>query len=128
MLAEAFIREFNRGHGRRVTGVTPGALERLMHYPWPGNIRELRNTIEGMVMFARGRHSLDLADLPPPLRGVEGEDESLRLSVGMTVDEAERRLVEATLRHSDDDKPRAAAILGMGLRTLYRKIKRYGLD
>ncbi len=128
LLVEAFIREFNDARGRRVTGITPGALERLMRHPWPGNVRELRNTIEGMVVFApRGRRPLDLADLPPSLREDEGREESLRLSVGMSVDEAERRLIEATLRHTGDDKPRAAALLGIGLRTLYRKVKRYGL-
>jgi DNA-binding NtrC family response regulator len=127
LLAEAFIREFNREHGRKVAGLTRGALDRLMVHDWPGNVRELRNTIEGMVVFARGKRPLDLSDLPAGLRDAAAEAERLNVAVGMTVEEAERRLITATLRHAGHDKPRAAAMLGIGLRTLYRKIKQFGL-
>jgi len=127
LLVEAFLREFNREHGRRVTGITRGVLERLMRCPWPGNVRELKNTLEGMVVFAQGRRALDLSDLPDPLREAESAGEKLELTVGMTVEEAERRLIAATLTHTGFDKPRAAAMLGIGLRTLYRKIKQYSL-
>jgi DNA-binding NtrC family response regulator len=123
LLVEGFIREFDREHGRRVTGITRGVLDRLVRYPWPGNVRELRNTIEGMVVFAEGRRALDLSDLPGTLREVESAGEKLELRVGMTVDEAERQLIAATLRHCGNDKPRVAAMLGIGLRTLYRKLK-----
>jgi len=122
LLVGGFIRELDREHGRRVTGITRGVLDRLMRHPWPGNVRELRNTVEGMVLFAEGRRALDLSDLPDTLREVDGAGEKLELQVGMTADEAERRLISATLRHCGNDKPRAAAILGIGLRTLYRKL------
>jgi DNA-binding NtrC family response regulator len=122
-LVEEFIREFDRLHGRRVTGFTRGVLDRLMRHAWPGNVRELRNTVEGMVMFAEGRRALDLSDLPDTLREADDAGEKLDLRVGMTVAEAERRLLEATLRHCGGDKPRAAAMLGIGLRTLYRKLQ-----
>jgi DNA-binding NtrC family response regulator len=125
-LVQAAIRAFNREHGRRITGITRGALERIVHHGWPGNVRELRTAIEGMVVAARGRRRLDLSDLPPALRdnGTRGED--LRLAVGMTIEEAERQLLLATLRATGQDKRRAASMLGIGLRTLYRKIARYG--
>jgi len=123
LLVGGFIRELDREHGRRVTGITRGVLDRLMRHPWPGNVRELRNTVEGMVMFAEGRRALDLSDLPDILREVDDAGEKLDLRVGMTVDEAERRLISATLRHCDNDKPRAAAMLDIGLRTLYRKLQ-----
>jgi len=123
LLVEGFIREFDREHGRRVTGITRGVLDRLTRYPWPGNVRQLRNTVEGMVVFAEGRRALDLSDLPDALREVESAGEKLELRVGMTVAEAERQLIAATLRHCGDDKPRAAAMLGIGLRTLYRKLE-----
>jgi DNA-binding NtrC family response regulator len=127
LLIEAFIREFNREHSRKVTGISRGVLERLIRYPWPGNVRELKNTIEGMVVFAEGRRSLDLSDLPDHLREVDDERETLAVTVGMTVEEAERQLIDATLRHTGHDKPRTAAMLGIGLRTLYRKIKQYSI-
>jgi DNA-binding NtrC family response regulator len=125
LLVESFIREFNREHGRKVTGITRGALDRLLRWDWPGNVRELRNTIEGMVVFAEGRRPLDLSDLPDPLREVEGSLPRLEVAVGMTLDEAERHLILATLQHTGRDKVRAAQMLGIGLRTLYRKIKQY---
>jgi DNA-binding NtrC family response regulator len=125
-LVESLIREFNREHSRRVTGVTAGVLERLAAHHWPGNVRELKNTIEGMVVFAAGRRPLELSDLPQALRAEAG-GASGALAAGMTVEEAERALIAATLRHTGYDKTRTAAMLGIGLRTLYRKIQRYGL-
>ena len=98
-----------------------------MRHAWPGNVRELKNTIEGMVVFAEGKRPLDLSDLPDALREVETGGETLAVTVGMTVEEAERQLLAATLRHTGQDKPRAAAMLGIGLRTLYRKIKQYSI-
>src|SRR6267378_723826 len=127
LLAATFVREFDREHGRRVTGVTPGALERLAAYSWPGNVRELRDTLEGMVVFAQGRRPLDLSDLPQAIRGLAQGEQTTALAPGMTVEEAERALIESTLRHTGYDKTRAAAMLGIGLRTLYRKIRLYGL-
>ena len=124
LLVEQFVRDFNREHGRHVTGISPGALDRLASHPWPGNVRELRNAIEGMVVATRERRSLDLSDLPSSLRSARAQELSLSISVGMTVEEAERQLVAATLRHTGGDKRRAAAVLGIGLRTLYRKLDR----
>jgi DNA-binding NtrC family response regulator len=128
LLVETFIREFNREHGRKVTGITRGVLDRFMRHAWPGNVRELKNTLEGMVVFAEGRRALDISDLPDALREAHPEGDRLEVSVGMSVEEAERQLIAATLRHTGNDKPRAAAMLGIGLRTLYRKIKDYALQ
>jgi DNA-binding NtrC family response regulator len=125
-LVQAAIRSFNREHGRRITGITRGALERLVQHGWPGNVRELRTAIEGMVVAARGRRRLDLSDLPPALRDAGPRGEDLRLAVGMTIEEVERQLLLATLIATGNDKRRAASMLGIGLRTLYRKIARYG--
>ncbi|HEV2104909.1 MAG TPA: sigma-54 dependent transcriptional regulator, partial [Candidatus Eisenbacteria bacterium] len=127
LLVERLVREANREHGRRVPGVTPGVLERLVAHDWPGNVRELKSVIEGMIATARGRRPLDVSALPDALRGAPSPSGRLEVSVGMTVDEVERLLVAATLRHAGGDKRRAAAMLGIGLRTLYRKIGRYGL-
>ena len=127
LLVESFIKEFNREHGRKVTGAGAGAMEALVRYPWPGNVRELRGAIEGMVAAVDGRRRLELSDLPTRLRGKLGRAATLSVGVGMTVAEAERRLIEATLGHTGGDKPRAAAMLGIGLRTLYRKLGEYGI-
>ncbi len=126
LLVDQFVREMNREHGRRVTGLTRGALAQLLTYDWPGNIRELRNTIEGMVVFADGRRPLDVSDLPQDLRSAPGAGARvLELPVGLSMAEVEKRFIEETLRHVGYDKPRAAETLGIGLRTLYRKLKEY---
>jgi DNA-binding NtrC family response regulator len=128
LLVETFTEEFNKEHDRKVTGVTRGVVDRMMEYEWPGNVRELRNTVEEMVVFAQGKRALDVADLPIALRQqrpAAGQD--LNLSVGMSMQEIERAALEATLRAVGYDKQRAAKILGIGLRTLYRKQKEYGL-
>ncbi len=128
LIVEGLIRDYSREHGREVTGVSPGALEALASHPWPGNVRELANVIEGMVAAAGGKHRLELSDVPPALRGTRERGSALSVTVGMTVAEAERKLIEATLRHTGGDKPRAAAMLGIGLRTLYRKLEEYGIE
>jgi len=122
-----FLREANRRHRRRVMSVTPGVLERLQQHAWPGNVRELQETIERMVISAPGGRPLDLADLPAPLRAGADPKERVGIAPGMTVKEVERALIAATLAHVGHDKPRAAAMLGIGLRTLYRKIEEYRL-
>ncbi len=126
-LVDSFVAEFNRAHRRRVTGVTRGALERLTGHDWPGNVRELKNVVERMVAAADGARALDVSDLPPGLREAAGAADAPQITVGMTVAAAERALISATLLHTGHDKRRAAAMLGIGLRTLYRKIKEYGL-
>ncbi len=126
-LVEQFLRELGRAHRRRVRGVTRGVLERLQQHAWPGNVHELRNALESMVVSAPGGRPLDLADLPQPLRAGRGGAEPLEIAIGMTVGEAERLLIAATLEHVGHHKPRAAAMLGIGLRTLYRKIQECGI-
>jgi DNA-binding NtrC family response regulator len=128
LLIETFIQEFDREHGRKVTGVTRGVVDRMMEYEWPGNVRELKNTIEEMVIFAQGRRLLDVSDLPITIRQQRASaSTALPVSVGMSMNEIERAALEATLRSVGHDKQRAAKILGIGLRTLYRKQKEYGL-
>jgi transcriptional regulator with PAS, ATPase and Fis domain len=100
----------------------------MMEYEWPGNVRELRNTVEEMVIFAQGKRAVDVSDLPIPLRQQRTPTATdMNLTVGMSMAEIERAAIEATLRSVGHDKQRAAKILGIGLRTLYRKQKEYGL-
>jgi transcriptional regulator with PAS, ATPase and Fis domain len=128
LLVEQFLREFDRAHGRRVSGITRGALERLLACDWPGNVRELKNCVEGMVVFAEGKRPLGVADLPPALREFRAEAaREVRLELGLGMEEVERRFIEETLRWVGYDKQRAAETLGIGLRTLYRKLKQYGI-
>jgi two-component system, NtrC family, response regulator HydG len=129
-LVEAFIREFNAEHEKYITGISRGAMDLLMQYHWPGNVRELKNTIEGLVVLSASGRMLDVSDLPEHLlRQVEAQTPAgdIHVRVGMTMEEIEKIAIEQTLRSVGYDKQKAAERLGIGLRTLYRKQKRYQL-
>jgi transcriptional regulator with PAS, ATPase and Fis domain len=129
-LVEVFIREFNVEHDKSITGISRGAMDLLMQYHWPGNIRELKNTIEGMVVLSSSGRMLDVSDLPEHILDqarAERPDGDIHIRVGMTMEEIEKIAIEHTLRSVGYDKQKAAEILDIGLRTLYRKQKRYRL-
>jgi len=126
LLVDHFLRQLNREHTRRVTGITRGALSHLERHDWPGNVRELRAALEGMLVFAEGRRPLDVSDLPLYLRErARSNGRNVTLSLDISLAEAEKSFLEETLRAVGYDRPRAAETLGIGLRTLYRKLKEY---
>ena len=131
-IVDAMIQDMNEKHGRAVPGVEATMLQRLMQYDWPGNVRELRNTIERAVILC-GNNAVGVQHLPPGFgsRGVESGSEStaantVKVEVGTTVDEAERLLIVKTLASTNNNKTRAAEILGISLKTLHNKLKEYG--
>jgi DNA-binding NtrC family response regulator len=125
LLVETFISEFNERNDKAIKALAPEAMRVLQRYSWPGNIRELRNVIERAVILSPGDFveaeylPADLSGAPPPSIHTVG------LTPGMTVDEAERRLIELTLEHTRDNKTRAAEILGVTVKTLHNKLKRF---
>ena len=124
LLIQQFLNEFNRANGKNIRAVDQDAMYILEHYPWPGNIRELRNVIERATILA-DVDFIEARHLPPALvsRGEESLP-TLTLSPGTTVDEAERRLILLTLEHTRNNKTRAAEILGISLKTLHNKLNR----
>ena len=130
-MVDSMIVDMNLKHGRQVPGVDSGMLARLMQYDWPGNARELRNTIERAVILC-GDGPVSAHHLPPGFgsRSVETVQEdpatSVKLEVGTTVDEGERLLIMKTLAATHNNKTRAAEILGISLKTLHNKLKEYG--
>ena len=128
VLIDYFISELAEQHGRAVRGITPEARTALVRYSWPGNVRELRNVIENMVVLARGE-VLTREDVPQQV-GDEGPAPQNRGSynlAGRSLEEVERDLISANLELAEGNREKAAKILGMGERTLYRKLKAYGL-
>jgi DNA-binding NtrC family response regulator len=124
LLVQSFLGEFNQRNNKQVRAVSQEALRALEHYLWPGNIRELRNVIERATILADGDF-IELKHLPPALiQRAETNLPTLTLSPGMTVDEAERRLILLTLEHTRNNKTRAAEILGISLKTLHNKLNR----
>ena len=127
LLLDHFVSELSEQHGRTITGMSPEARAVLSRYPWPGNVRELRNAVENMVLLCRDG-SIGLEDLPVGVRG--GEDQSSGGSVvlaGRSLQEVEKELIRVNLDLMDGNRAQAAEVLGIGERTLYRKLKEYGL-
>jgi DNA-binding NtrC family response regulator len=124
LLVQSFLNEFNRTNGKAVRGVDQEAMYLMERYPWPGNIRELRNVIERATILADSEF-IESKHLPPTLitRGEESLP-TMTISPGTTVDEAERRLILLTLDHTRNNKTRAAEILGISLKTLHNKLNR----
>jgi DNA-binding NtrC family response regulator len=107
-----------------VRAVDQDAMQVLEQYPWPGNIRELRNVMERATILS-DTDFITTTHLPP-LLVTKGEETlpTVTLSPGTTVDEAERRLILLTLEHTRNNKTRAAEILGISLKTLHNKLNR----
>jgi DNA-binding NtrC family response regulator len=126
LLVAAFLKEFSEENGKRIEGIDAKARAALLAFDWPGNVRQLRNTIESAVVLARGA-VIGLDDLPPSIRGESGGS-SVSVQVGATLADAERDLIRATLAREGGNKSRAADILGIGRKTLHRKLQEYGLE
>ena len=123
--------ELNKRHSCRVTGLHPSVLERFQQHNWKGNVRELRNVLERSLIVA-GEGEIHPSHLPSDISpcagadGFEGEDGGLLLRVGSTIADAEKGLILKTLKHTRNNKTRAAEILGISLKTLHNKLKEYG--
>ena len=124
VLAQRFLEEVARRSGMAPKRITPEALAQLVRYRWPGNIRELRNTIESLTL-TNPRPEIDVADLPANVRAAtRGAD--IRLPVGTRMEDAEREIIRRTVEAYPTLKE-AARVLGIGLRTLHTKLRRYDL-
>ncbi|MCX7703368.1 MAG: sigma-54 dependent transcriptional regulator [Planctomycetota bacterium] len=125
-LVEHFLKKYSEENLKKVERVDSEAMAALLRYNFPGNVRELENIIESGVVLAKG-NVITLDMLPPPLRVSERETGKLSIPVGVTMKEAERAVIEATLKHTGGNRTEAARILKLGRRTLFRKIKEYGV-
>ncbi len=125
-LTAYFIERYQQKSGKRVTGISDRAVRLLKNYAWPGNVRELENCVERAVIVAAGRQITE-QDLPEAIRahGVSDQSTRLELSVPMTMDEIERLIINQTLRYTSGDKAKAARLLKIGRKTLYRKLEQY---
>jgi DNA-binding NtrC family response regulator len=128
ILVQHFINEFNTKHTLQILGTSDDAAVMLKAYSWPGNVRELRNVIERSVVLAKGEW-IEEKDLPPYVRNPALRPEKLVFSVGeTTVADAERTLILKTLEHAGKNKAEAARQLGVDVKTIYNKLKAYGIE
>ncbi|HEV3037381.1 MAG TPA: sigma-54 dependent transcriptional regulator [Candidatus Angelobacter sp.] len=129
-LVEALLADMNAKHDRKVSAVHDSVLQIFSSYNWPGNIRELRNTLERAVIVC-GNSVIEPRHLPPNfgqagLRVASNDGDGIRVDVGTTVEAAEKMLILKTLGATNNNKTRAAEILGISLKTLHNKLKEYG--
>ncbi|MGA8762315.1 MAG: sigma-54 dependent transcriptional regulator [Candidatus Sulfotelmatobacter sp.] len=129
-LVQLLLAEMSAKHSRKVAAVSEAVMNLFNSYSWPGNIRELRNTLERAVIVVDGG-MIETKHLPPgfghaPVRTTATDPDAVRLGVGTTVGEAEKMLILKTLESTSNNKTRAAEILGIILKTLHNKLKEYG--
>jgi DNA-binding NtrC family response regulator len=129
-LVQYLLQDMNSKHGRNVSGITDEVAKAFQNHAWPGNVRELRNTLERAVIVCESR-LVEPKHLPPGFGNViprppVQEANGIRLGVGTTVEEAERLLILKTLESTNNNKTKAAEILGISLKTLHNKLKEYG--
>ncbi|MBQ9538724.1 MAG: sigma-54-dependent Fis family transcriptional regulator [Treponema sp.] len=128
LLMSSFLKEFNEENGRDIKGLDAKAKAAMFRYGWPGNIRELRNCMESAVVMCSGEE-IGLQDLPPSVSAVASSGaagDSVSVPLGVTLDEADRLVIEANLAVNKGNKSRTADILGIGRKTLQRKLTEWG--
>ncbi len=134
-----FLESYKEKTGRFVSGISKEAMRALVNYDWPGNVRELENAIERAVIISSGRQ-IELEDLPESIARTAGEGSSfarleraiatghdlgIKIELPSSLEEIERRVIEATLEYTEGDKSQAARLLDIGRKTLYRKLEQY---
>jgi transcriptional regulator with PAS, ATPase and Fis domain len=128
-LAKGLLADMNLKHDRKVADISEAVLNIFQSYSWPGNVRELRNTLEHAVVVCESG-LVETRHLPPgfgqSVRPVVNDPDAVHLGVGTTIGEAEKLLILKTLQSTNNNKTRAAEILGISLKTLHNKLKEYG--
>ena len=126
LLMSSFLEEFNREDNRTIEGFSPAARKAMYAYSWPGNIRQLRNTIESAVVTCRGK-VIDTGDLPEQIVA-ENRAGEVSIRLGVTLSEAERTVIMSTLDFCEGNKTKASEMLGIGRKTLHRKLEEYNVE
>jgi DNA-binding NtrC family response regulator len=124
LLVQHFIDKFGREGGRKPFGVSPQAMKLLVEYAWPGNIRELRNTLERAVILC-GSAMIEPEHLPSELAAGGGEGAYFKLPYGLPLREIEKEYILSTLTRLQNNKARTSQALGISEKTLYNKLYRY---
>jgi len=125
-LVDHFIKKYNRENHLRIKGVSSKALKYLLKYPWPGNIRELENCIESAMAFASG-DLISPEQLPDYIKTSFLQDDHVLFKIGTSLKEVEKGVIVKTLQAMGNNRTRAAKSLGIGVRTIHRKLDEYGL-
>jgi DNA-binding NtrC family response regulator len=127
LLIHYFVQHAAEKYNKPIDGIDPDAQQVLMSYSWPGNVRQLRNAIDTMVVLSNSNR-LTVQSLPPDIRPAGSETVGgLDNVAGIRLEQLEKEAIDKTLKMVHGNREQAAKLLGIGERTLYRKIKEYGL-
>jgi two-component system response regulator AtoC len=126
-LTQHFIEKYNLINQKKVEGLDPKVLIEMRRYPWKGNIRELENMIERAVVLSKEK-MLKLHHFPLLISAPFGNSNEIKMEAGLSLAEVEKEAIKKTLRYHRYDKNKTAMSLQIGLATLYRKMKEYGLE
>ncbi len=126
LLVEHFLRKYAVRMRKDVRAVAPAAMEQLLSHTWPGNVRELENAMQRAIAVAPGDtiQSFQLVLLPPGSATDQSLGPSVTIPIGLPMAEAEDRIINAALTHCGGDKEKAAKLLGISSRTLYRRFSK----
>lgn len=129
LLADFFLKRYAEKNKRIIKGFTPRAMDLLMRYEWPGNVREIENVVERAVIMARGE-MITPAEFPDILQELDPEVKAtyVNLSPGRTLKDVEKDMIIRTLEETGGNRTHAAKILGISRRTLQLKLKEYGIN
>ncbi|MDD4279493.1 MAG: sigma-54 dependent transcriptional regulator [Candidatus Sumerlaeales bacterium] len=128
LLVDHYLNEFANYNGRTKPPITTRALQVLERAPWPGNVRQLRNVIEGIVVMLPKGKTIDVENLPEDITQSPHHENCVHIPIGTSLSDAEKEIIIATLRANGNGRAETARILGVGRKTLYRKIDTYGID
>lgn len=126
LLMHSFLREFNIENKKNIKGFDKASKAAMIKYNWPGNIRELKNAVESAVVMCTG-DEIKIEDLPRALRS-QGEEKVITIPIGITMDEAEKIIIQENLAANKGNKSRTADILGIGRKTLHRKLEELNIE
>jgi DNA-binding NtrC family response regulator len=126
-LVRGFLEELSRANAVEPKRISDEALAALTEYAWPGNVRELKNLLESLLVSVTG-DVIGLDDLPRHVRPAFDPSAPPHLEPGATLADVERQIIQRTLERTGGNRTHAAELLAIGVRTLQRKIRRYGLD
>lgn len=130
LLTEHEVARYTEKIDKTIKGVTAEAMRLLVAYAWPGNVRELLTVVNHMVLFCEDEGEIDVQHLPAEIRASETDGDASGVSgslAGINLAELEKRSIRETLKLTEGNREQAAKLLGIGERTLYRKLKEYGL-
>ena len=126
LLMHSFLREFNIENKKNIKGFDKASKAAMIKYNWPGNIRELKNAVESAVVMCTG-DEIKIEDLPRTLRS-QGEEKVITIPIGITMDEAEKIIIQENLSANKGNKSKTADILGIGRKTLHRKLEELNIE